>query len=147
VASTLTSHHVDTWDTLDRRSQRLGRAEQPLSRLEVSLLAEPHHGGPRGGAEGARSGAGGGRRAVVAALPLGEGEELVLAQVLGAVEHDAGALRGVAVLVRVGGDGGHAGQGEVEVGNVAAQRAREREDEAAQAAVDVQADVVLERDL
>ena len=55
------------------------------------------------------------------------------------------ALQAVAVLVRVGGDAGDARQAEVEDRNVVAELLAPRQDEAAEAAVDVQADVVLER--
>ena len=67
---------------------RVARSEWRLAHLQVALFAEPHHGGPGGGAERARARAGGGGRAVVAALPAREGEVLVLAQLLSPVEAD-----------------------------------------------------------
>ena len=53
------------------------------------------------------------------------------------------ALERVAVLVGVGGDAGDAGQAEVEGGDVVAELLAEREDEAAEAAVDVERDAGL----
>ena len=63
------------------------------------------------------------------------------AQLRRAVEHDAGALRGVAILVRVGRDRGDAGQREIEGRHRPAERARKRQHEAAETGVGVEADV------
>ena len=71
----------------------------------------------------------------------------MLAQAAVAVRQHRGALQAVAVLVGVGRDGGHAGQAEVEDRDVVAELLAPRQDEAAEAAVDVQADVVLEGEL
>ena len=56
------------------------------------------------------------------------------------------SLEAVAVLVRVGGDRGDAGHTEVERRDVVAEMLAERKQEAAEAAVDVQPDALLERE-
>ncbi len=68
----------------------------------------------------------------------------LLRRALSAEGEDRGALQGVAVLVGVGRDRGHAGQAVVEDGYVVAELLAEGQDEAAQAAVDVEADPLLE---
>ena len=78
---------------------------------------------------------------------VGVREVLVLAQLLVAVQQDAGALEGVAVLVRVGGDRGHARDAEVPRRHLVAEALDPREQPAAEAAVDVQADAPRPRQL
>ena len=68
-------------------------------------------------------------------------------QVFVPIEQSRRALERVTVLVGVGRDGGDAGQAEVEDGDVVAQLLAPRQDEAAEAAVGVEADAALARDL
>jgi hypothetical protein len=79
-------------------------------------------------------------RAVLAAGPVGEEEVLGVAPRLVAEQQHRRALEGVAVLVGVGRDAGDAGEAEVEHRDVVAELLAERQDEAAEAAVDVQPD-------
>ena len=72
--------------------------------------------------------------------PVGDGSVLRAAEFAVAEEGDAGALVGEAILVGVGGHGGHAGDGEVERRDLEAQVAHEGQHEGAKAGVDVEAD-------
>ncbi len=74
---------------------------------------------------------------------IGAGEKLVFADVLVPVHDARSALGGVAVLVQVGRDGGHARHAEIEIGQVVAQLAHEREMDAAHAAIHVEEQALL----
>ncbi len=80
-----------------------------------------------------------------AARPVFLCEEHVAAQVLVAEVDGRGALEGITILVRIAGDGGDPRQAEVEHRHVVAQLFDPGQDEAAQAAIDVQANLVLQR--
>src|SRR3972149_5800450 len=88
-----------------------------------------------------------GGRAVKAPGPVGDREVLVMAELVATIEDDRRALGGVAVLVRVGGDGGDAREPEIERGYVVAQLLGPGEEEAAEAAVGVEADASGPRQL
>ena len=103
------------------KSQRLDAASDPLARLgddarllAIALDAEVVEHRPRGRDRAARARARCRRRGHAAGRPVVELEDLVRALRLVAVEERGRALRGVAVLVQIGGDRAHAGQLEVE---------------------------------
>ena len=115
-----------------------------LAYSQVALAAQRDQRRPRRGEQAARPRTVDARRRVLAARPVGHEEVLAVAQLLVAEHQDRRALHAVAVLVRVGGDRRDAGEAEVEHGDVEAEHLAERQQEPAEAAVDVQADAALE---
>src|SRR5439155_13158190 len=81
---------------------------------------------------------------VETARPARGGEVLPAAERLPAVEHDRGALEAVAPLVRVARHRGDAGEAEVERRYVVPELLDPRQEEAAEARVDVHPDAVRE---
>ena len=121
--------------------------EDLLGVAPVALAAELHHRRPRRGDQPAGARALDARRHVLAAGPAGQEEVLAVAQRLVAEQQGRRALERVAVLVGVGRDAGDAGDAEVEHRDVVAELLAEREDEPAEAAVDVQADAAARGEL
>src|SRR6202158_2595208 len=100
------AHHFELWDRTDAVYDRAGRLEDPLSDVEIALLAKAHHRSPCGGDDTARAAARESRREIDATRPRRKVEVLVLAETAVPVEQDRGPLQRIAVLVRVGRDGG-----------------------------------------
>lgn len=117
-----------------------GGFEDALRCVGVALFADGDHGGPACGAECARSAACEGGGEVESPWPVGGGVVLVVTQFWVAIEDDRGAFCGVAVFVRVGGDGGDAGEGEVEGGDGVPKFFCPGEDEATKTSIGVEAD-------
>ena len=135
--------HGDAGRGADGGPQRRSRRPGVGGQTEVAVLAEVVEDGPTGGDGAARPGAGHGRRPVEAAQPVGGDERLQAGQVGIAVEDDRHPLGRVSVLVEVGADGRHPGDGQVPGFGDVAERAEEGEDEPAQAGVDVAEDAPL----
>ena len=123
---------------------RPGRQDPP-GRFGVAVLADRHHGRPAGGGQGAGPAAGQRGGQVEPARPVGHRVVLELPQFPAPVQHDRRALGRIAVLVRVGRHRGHAGQPEVEGRYRIAQPPRPRQDEPAEAGIDVTAHAAFGR--
>ena len=125
----------------------VGGLEDLLGVLQVALAAQLHHRGPRGGEQAAAARPVHRRRAVLSTGPLGLVEVLAPTKRRVAERHHGRALQAVAVLVGVRAHRGDARQAVVEHLERVAQLLAEGQDEPAQAAVDVQADAALDRQL
>ena len=110
-------------------------------------MTELDHGRPGRGDQAARARALHAGRGVLPPAPVGQVEVLGVAQRLGAEAEHGRSLEGVAVLVGVGRNGGHAGHPVVEDVDVVTELLAEGQDEPAQAPVDVQPHALLEGDL
>ena len=131
----------------DRGLHPCRRGEDRLGVLAVPLASELDHRGPGRREQPARSGPLDARRAVLTPAPGGLEEILAVAQRLVVEAQHARALEPVAVFVCVGRHRGHAGDRQVERGQVIAELAAERQDEPAQAPVDVEPNPASDREL
>ena len=121
--------------------------EDPPRVLDVSGAPVAHHRGPCRREQPARTRALDAGRGVLPARPVGHEEVLAVAERDVAEREHRRALEAVAVLVGVGRDRRDAGHAEVEERDVVAELPTPRKDEAAEAAVDVEADAALEREV
>src|SRR5205085_12012785 len=110
---------------------------------EITGAAEADHRGPRRREQSTRTRALDPRRCVLPARPVGHEDVLTVAQCDVEEREHRGALEAVAVLVRVGRVRRDARHAEVEERDVVAELLTPREDEAAETAVDVEADAPL----
>ena len=123
-------------------------ADDGVAGVDVAAAADGEEGGPATRDERAGPRAGHGWRAVDAASPVRRDKVLVGAELCGAVEDDAVAFGCEAVFVRVDRDGGYAGLAEVEASSLVvrgwkAGGSEEGEEEGAEAAVDVEGDLIF----
>ena len=124
---------------------RAPRREHALGHAQIARMAQVVHHRPGRGDGAARARAHQRVGEVLAARPV---VEVVAHQREGlgvGEEQGRGALGGVAVLVQVGRDRGHALDREIEVGDVGAELARERREVAAHAGIDMHPAAVLAR--
>ena len=122
----------------DGQFDRLGRADDFVAAGDVAAFAVGHEARPAGGDEGAGARARDAGGGVHAAGPIGRDEVLVRAEGGGAVEEDRVPFGREAVFVRVAGDAGDALEGEVEWSGGESCASEERDQEGAEAAIDME---------
>mmetsp|Transcript_23326 Transcript_23326/g.57898 ORF Transcript_23326/g.57898 Transcript_23326/m.57898 type:complete len:359 (-) Transcript_23326:372-1448(-) len=130
---------LDPVDLLDRLADRLCGADDLPRRLDIPAEPMRSERRPRRGDDAAWPAAEDGGRGVDAARPLGDESVHRVAQLRRREHHDRGSLWREAILVRVARDAGHAAHAEVAFARqVEARLLHEGQQEAAEAAVDVQ---------
>ena len=138
--------HLDLGDRRQALFDLVGYFHDGSRGLQVSLLTEGDHRCPGRGAQSAGAAPGHGRGGVDTARPVGHLEELVTPQLQVPVEDDGVPLEPVSEFMSVGGHRGQARETEVENRHLVPQLLDPGKDEPPQAAVDMEADAMLQRD-